>query len=464
MTSTSESHSTRTNRPKLVPGTELQNRYRVVRQLGKGGMGAVYEAIDLRLDATVAIKEAFSTDVRLRKQFEHEARLLAQLHHPALPRVMDYFSEGERVFLVMQFIAGDDLAEIISRQPGPLPRNTVIAWADQLLDALIYLHTRARQIVHRDIKPHNLKLTAEGKIALLDFGLAKTDSDTSAVNSSASIFGFTRRYSPPEQMQDQGTSPQSDIYALGATLYHLLTGVKPPDAMVRTRAISKAEPDPLPSAHELHATVGPEISAILLKAMELNPARRFTDANEFRQALKRLGREDMRALPNWSEQGASDGAGRPHINVTVVKQPTVDPFDSYSILKPAEMDWLLPKPSRLPFVVIALIGLLLVGGVFAFSDANGWPDVSKAAADYVRTKRDGGAVTGEAKKPPQKLSTYNQVNLRNSERAGKDSRSEQRNRKSNGKGTTKRIASARSRLMRPPPLVPPLRELNLPQP
>lgn len=465
MTSTSESYNTRTNRPKLVPGTELQNRYRVVRQLGKGGMGAVYEAVDLRLDATVAIKEAFSRDARLRKQFEHEARLLAQLHHVALPRVMDYFREGERVFLVMQFIEGEDLAEIIARQPGPLPRNTVIAWADQLLDALIYLHTRARQIIHRDIKPHNLKLTVEGKIALLDFGLAKTDSDTSAVNSSASIFGFTRRYSPPEQMQDQGTSPQSDIYALGATLYHLLTGVKPPDAMVRTRAIAKAEADPLRPANELHAAVGPEISAILLKAMELNPARRFTDANEFREALKRLGREDMRALPNWSEQGARDGAGRPHINVTVVKQPTVDPFDSYSILKPAEMDWLMPKPSRRPFVVIGLIGLILVGGVFAFSGANDWPDVSKAAADYVRAKRNGrGVVTSEDKKRTENSRTNNQVTLRSSERAGRNSQSAPRNPKPNGKAT-KRIASARSPLTRPPPpIVPPLRELNLPRP
>lgn len=466
MTSTSESYSTRTNRPKLVPGTELQNRYRVVRQLGKGGMGAVYEAVDLRLDAPVAIKEAFSRDARLRKQFEHEARLLAQLHHAALPRVMDYFSEVDRVFLVMQFIEGEDLAEIIARQPGPLPRNTVIAWADQLLDALIYLHTRARQIIHRDIKPHNLKLTVEGKIALLDFGLAKTDSDTSAVNSSASIFGFTRRYSPPEQMQDQGTSPQSDIYALGATLYHLLTGVKPPDAMVRTRAIAKAEADPLRPANELHAAVGPEISAILRKAMELNPARRFTDANEFREALKRLGREDMRALPNWSEQAASDGAGRPHINVTVVKQPTVDPFDSYSILKPAETDWFIPKPSRRPFAVIALIGLLLVGGVFAFSDTGRWPDVSKAAADYVRAKREGvGVVPSEEKKKTENSRPNNQVNLRLSERAGQTSQSVPGNLKPNGKATTKRIVSARSRVMRPPPpVVPPLRELNLPQP
>jgi serine/threonine protein kinase len=225
--SVSSSFTGTTRRPVIDPGALLQGRYRVIRRLGKGGMGAVYEATDLRLDVSVAIKEAFSTDPRLRKQFEHEARLLAQLHHAALPRVTDYFTEDNRVFLVMQFIGGDDVAEIIGKQPGPLPPNTVIAWADQLLDALIYLHTRERQIIHRDIKPHNLKLTSAGSIALLDFGLAKADSDSTGADSWTSVFGFTRRYSPPEQMQDQGTTPRSDIYALGATLYHLLTGVKP---------------------------------------------------------------------------------------------------------------------------------------------------------------------------------------------------------------------------------------------
>src|SRR5467141_3709417 len=206
----------------LAPGAILQNRYRIIRQLGRGGMGAVYEAVDTRLDATVALKETFSVDDRLRRQFEQEARLLAQLHHPALPRVSDYFTAGERAFLVMQFISGVDLAEIISQQPGPFPKATVIAWADQLLDALVYLHTRDRQIIHRDIKPHNLKLTSNGRIALLDFGLAKTHAaDHSTTQSSNSIFGYTRRYSPLEQIQDQGTSPQSDLYALGATLYHL---------------------------------------------------------------------------------------------------------------------------------------------------------------------------------------------------------------------------------------------------
>jgi serine/threonine protein kinase len=387
----SSSFTGTTHRPVIDPGTLLQGRYRVVRRLGKGGMGAVYEATDLRLDVAVAIKEAFSTDPRLRKQFEHEARLLAQLHHAALPRVTDYFSEDNRVFLVMQFIGGDDVAEIIGRQPGPLPANTVIAWADQLLDALIYLHSRERQVVHRDIKPHNLKLTSAGSIALLDFGLAKADLDSTGSNSWTSVFGFTRRYSPPEQMQDQGTTPRSDIYALGATLYHLLTGVKPPDALVRTKAIAKGEPDPLLAANEIHAAVGLQVALILQKALELNPERRYENANEFRHALRQLGRNSDisgRALDNWTETH-SDASGPPNVNVTLVnKAITFDPFDSYSILKPAERDWLIPRPSRRPFVVAALLIIALVGGVVAFSGSEGWSSLATEAVNYVQPGRD----------------------------------------------------------------------------
>lgn len=111
------------DRVSLQPGKILQNRYRIVGRLGKGGMGAVYEAVDLRLDTTIALKETFAADERLRKQFEQEARLLARLNHPALPRVSDYFTEAEQAFLVMQFIAGADLAEIITTQPGPFPQQ-----------------------------------------------------------------------------------------------------------------------------------------------------------------------------------------------------------------------------------------------------------------------------------------------------------------------------------------------------
>src|SRR5216110_3177468 len=118
----------------LSPETILQGRYRIVRQLGQGGMGAVYEAVDQRLDTIVALKETLFADERLRKQFEREARLLARMHHPALPRVSDHFSEGDGQFLIMQFIPGDDLSQMMARKQGPFPPDQVLTWGDQLLD------------------------------------------------------------------------------------------------------------------------------------------------------------------------------------------------------------------------------------------------------------------------------------------------------------------------------------------
>src|SRR2546423_10004498 len=133
----------------LAPETILQGRYRIVRQLGQGGMGAVYEAVDQRLDTTVALKETLFADERLRKQFEREARLLARLHHPALPKVTDHFSESDGQFLVMQFIAGKDLWDMLKDRGKPFPVSEVLSWADQLLDALEYLHTQEPPIIHR---------------------------------------------------------------------------------------------------------------------------------------------------------------------------------------------------------------------------------------------------------------------------------------------------------------------------
>ncbi len=286
----------------LAPETVLQDRYRIVRQLGRGGMGAVYEAIDERLAKTVALKETLSSEPSMRKQFEREARLLASMQHPALPQVSDHFVEGSRAFLVMQFIGGIDLAKIISQQPGPFPRDQVIAWADQLLDALIYLHSRDRQVIHRDIKPHNLKLTATGQIALLDFGLAKAQASDPSITASQAFFGYTRHYAPLEQIQDQRTDPRSDIYALGATLYHLLTGIKPPDAMVRATAVVNAGTDPLLLADQIHAAVGPQIAVILNKAMAQNPEERYRNASEFREALRRMGRTEEATVKREAER------------------------------------------------------------------------------------------------------------------------------------------------------------------
>ena len=279
----------------LVAGAMLQSRYRVMRQLGRGGMGAVYEAVDLRLGHSVAIKQTLTADEQLWTQFEREARLMARLNHPALPRVSDYFTEGNRAFLVMQFVDGQDLGEVLAQKRGPLPERVVTAWADQLLDALIYLHSEDRQVVHRDIKPHNLKVAEGGRIVLLDFGLAKSREESyDDKESGRSIFGYSPRYAPLEQMQDRGTTPQTDLYALGATLYHLLTGVKPPDALVRAAAIIALDPDPLRPAHEINSAVGIELSAVLNRAMAQNPNQRYAGAVEFRDALRRVGRTQFR--------------------------------------------------------------------------------------------------------------------------------------------------------------------------
>lgn len=290
---TSDESKSNAARLLLAPDTILQSRYRVIRHLGKGGMGAVYEAVDLRLGHTVALKQALTTNPELWKQFEREARMMARLNHFVLPRVSDYFTEGNRAFLVMQFVEGTDLAEMIAQQPGPFPQSAVVAWADQLLDALIYLHAHERQIIHRDIKPHNLKVTPDGHIVLLDFGLAKATSNSStAAATCTSVFGYTPRYAPLEQIQDLGTSPRSDIYALGATLYHLLTGIKPPDALTRAAALVSARPNPLKPANEINSAVGSDLAAILNRAMAQNPDERYRSAGEFREALRRVGRTD----------------------------------------------------------------------------------------------------------------------------------------------------------------------------
>ncbi|PYS87043.1 MAG: hypothetical protein DMF70_01320 [Acidobacteria bacterium] len=251
----------------LSPETILQGRYRIIRQLGQGGMGAVYEALDQRLDTTVALKETLFTDEKLRKQFEREARLLARLHHQALPRVSDHFNEGDGQFLVMQYVAGDDLSAMLVQRDAPFPQEEVLRWADQLCDALDYLHTQDPEIIHRDIKPQNLKLTARGQIVLLDFGLAKGYAgQASVVTTSASIFGYTPNYAPLEQVQGLGTDARSDIYALAATLFHLLTNVKPPDALSRAGALVNGQPDPLLPANK----VAPQVSGAVADVLSIS--------------------------------------------------------------------------------------------------------------------------------------------------------------------------------------------------
>ncbi len=271
----------------LSTGTVLQNRYQVLGKLGQGGMGTVYEAFDQRLHASIALKEAVIINENFQKQFEREARLLAQLSHPALTKVYDYFSENEKQYLVMEFVPGEDLWTTILKQRTPFAVNEVLRWGDQLLDALDYLHSQEPPIIHRDIKPHNLKLTNRGQIKLLDFGLAKGNTGSlSQASGAQSVFGFTLSYAALEQIQGTGTDPRSDLYSLSATLYHFLTASVPPDALTRITEIANDRPDPLHEAAAFNPLVMPALSALLTQTMSHNRDKRPASASEMRQAFR----------------------------------------------------------------------------------------------------------------------------------------------------------------------------------
>ena len=348
----------------LTPDTVLQGRYRILRQLGQGGMGAVYEANDQRLDTTVALKETLFAEERLRKQFEREARLLARLHHPALPRVSDHFSEGDGQFLVMQFIPGDDLSEMMTRKHGPFPVDQVLTWGDQLLDALDYLHTQDPQIIHRDIKPQNLKLTSRGQIILLDFGLAKGQAgEISRITTSASIFGYTPNYAPLEQIQGLGTDSRSDLYSLGATLYHLMTGVKPPDALTRAAALVNGQPDPLVRASEANSAIAPEVDHVLGKAMAQNRDQRYPTASEMRKALH--GSTQAATIVNRGEAQTMLFPPPPSSTVAV---PTQTIAASPHTVPAGETTVVRRGPSRriLPVALSAAVVVLVACGVLGF--------------------------------------------------------------------------------------------------
>lgn len=271
----------------IEAGKLLQQRYRIDRQIGQGGMGAVYIATDERFGSIVAIKETLFMDDNYRKAIEREARLLNSLKHTALPRVTDHFIEEHGQFLVMEYISGEDLFHTLEESGRPFSVEQVLTWADQLLDALDFLHNQVNPVIHRDIKPQNLKVAPNGQIILLDFGLAKGN-PTDAGNQTAakSIFGYSRNYASLEQIQGTGTDPRSDLYSLAATLYHLLTKTPPEDALTRAMALLSHQPDPLVPANRLVPEIPAGVAGILQKALSLNASQRPATAAEMRTMFR----------------------------------------------------------------------------------------------------------------------------------------------------------------------------------
>lgn len=267
----------------LVEGQRLTPRYQIKRQLKKGGMGAIYEAYDNILDTTVAIKESLHEEECLQAAFRREAQLLANLHHPSLPHCSDLFAIGKAQYLVMEFIEGDDAATIMSKRGGPLPSETVLDWAKQLIDVVNYVHSQ--EILHRDISPANFKVK-NGRLYLLDFGLAYGQSGEmkTIANGAFNWNCHTPGYSPLEQLRGERTSPASDLYSLAATLCKLLTNVPPDNAEIRLQRSLRREKDSI-EANLCGRNVDENIRRAIVKTLSLNMDERPQSARHLREMM-----------------------------------------------------------------------------------------------------------------------------------------------------------------------------------
>lgn len=277
----------------LEPGYLLRDRYLVKEIIGRGGMGSIYLAEDTRLDGRLCALKEVQHDQSLpepsrrqtRDQFRREASVLARLDHPNLPKVSDFFSQEDREFLVMDYVPGEDLKASMEtyRERGEfLPQEEVRRWADQIADALSYLHNQDPPVIHRDIKPGNLKLTPGGLIKLVDFGLVKQMAPDEVTVTVIQGRG-TALYTPLEQYGgDTGhTDPRSDIYAMAATLYHLLTNRAPLEAKQRFLT-----PHALVPPSEINPTIDSELDQAIMWGMALHPDDRPQSMLEFQAALR----------------------------------------------------------------------------------------------------------------------------------------------------------------------------------
>jgi len=370
----------------LIAGNLLESRYRVVRLVGKGGFGAVYEARDERFQAKriVAIKEMSDGHLTPAERaqaiadFRQEADLLVQLKHPNLPDVSDFFEEGGKAYLVMEFIEGKTLEKEQEEAGGPLDENRVMGWALQLCDVLGYLHTQPQPIVFRDMKPSNVMITRSGQIKLIDFGIARIFKSTAAKDTTS--LG-SRGYAPLEQYGRGQSDARSDIYALGATLFDLLTREVPADAPTR-----RINPQLFQTPRQLNPRISQAAENIVLKAMEQEPRDRFQSTAEMAQAIiasglaSSMGAYFSNTSPQMNTQatsaapGTPGSAGSPFMPAPPATYPTSHPSLNVGAgLAPAQQ----PPPSGPRISRRALLGLGAAGavavatGVYFFSRSGG---------------------------------------------------------------------------------------------
>lgn len=283
----SQSVETRTHntsgRVTLAKGTVLQQRYQVTHVVGLGGMSTVYAARDLRFAAAYkpcAVKEmsvnpqAGQDREQMVQTFEREANLLASLNHPAIPKVYDFFPQGGQLYLVLEFIHGNDLETVLNASAEFLPQEAVLSYALQIVDVLAYLHHhKPTPIVFRDLKPSNVMFTEDDRIVLIDFGIAKVFQ----ASARGTMIG-TEGYCPPEQYRGM-SEPRGDLYSLGALMHHMLTRSDPrlePPFTFHERPPTKMNP-----------AVSKQVEDLILRAVAYDPDDRFASAEDMRNALER---------------------------------------------------------------------------------------------------------------------------------------------------------------------------------
>jgi serine/threonine protein kinase len=330
----------------MEPGLILKSRYQVVEQLGKGGMGEVFLAQDESLDTKVAIKSNHNLSAHASAQFLREARLLASLKHPNLPRVIDYFTEDDSQYLVMDFIPGENLKELVEAK-REITHAQVMKWASELSNALTYLHTQNPPIYHRDIKPANIKLTPNGEVVLVDFGIAKTGEASQETQTGA--WAFSPGFAPPEQVSGMRTGPYSDQFSLAATLYYLIA--KKPPADSARRLMGEEE---LVTLESIDRSLPAHFCTAITKALSIKPEARFSTVSDFFQALS-----SPSPIPDpASAQKTVIASGRSI-------PPQIHPTGSL----PVQMPEIPKKRSSSIFMIIGLLLLVgvLVGGYFALN-------------------------------------------------------------------------------------------------
>ena len=264
-------------------GSVIDGKYEILKQIGKGGMSVVYLAMDKRLNKQWAVKEVQkhgrgkNGEVVVQSLLA-EANMMKRFDHPALPRIVDIIDNGDTIYVIMDYIEGESLDKILELS-GPVDQENVIEWAKQICDILHYLHSQTPPIVYRDMKPANLMLRPDGTVKIIDFGIAREYKEENL--SDTKVLG-TRGYAAPEQLdREQQTDPRTDIYGLGATMYHLLTGKSPAKVDMHTKTV-----------RQYNSNIYIGLENIVKKCIEYDPADRYQSAAELMYALEHYEEAD----------------------------------------------------------------------------------------------------------------------------------------------------------------------------